>query len=85
MRDHAERGPRRRRPGMKTVQEFRTIWRWLSERGVCDAWGGAESRRLLQLWLDYDRPTPIRLFIKVNANLPPFGDGESTVWLPPPR
>lgn len=47
---------------------FRRIWCSMAEVGFCDAWGGAESQRLLQLWKDENRPKDISIFLAYHIN-----------------
>lgn len=53
-------------------QRFDTAWHVLARRGVCDAFGGAQYRRLLRIWMMDQRLTWPARFISANANRPSY-------------
>lgn len=52
---------------------FDRSWRSLAARGSCDAFGGAEYRRVLAEWIKENRPRAVRRFILYRANTTPEG------------
>lgn len=47
------------------------VWCAIATAGGCDAIGGAEYKRLYQLWKDAGRPAGIAEIILANANAEP--------------
>lgn len=66
----------RRIDGGPRDRTFKKWWIALSHRGLCDAAGGAEYRRVYAEWLKAGRPKEIRAFIVDRANLGPGGPQE---------
>ena len=50
---------------------FKFVWHLLAEEGACDAWGGAECKRVLNEWIADRCPENVDLFIRTAANRPP--------------
>jgi hypothetical protein len=52
---------------------FRAAWKWQARQGNCDAWGSAECKRLLEIWLEKNQDEagdPVD-FIRKEANRVP--------------
>lgn len=56
---------------VKLSKRFQQVYTKLAESGQCDAWGGAESQRLLKEWETAKCPALIGTFIKKHANKGP--------------
>ena len=53
-----------------SAAEFIEIWKQLSEAGICDGWGGSESRRVYGLWVQEGQPKEAARFVCFHANRP---------------
>lgn len=52
---------------------FNAVWEALSDRGLCDTYGGAEYARVYGGWIMAGMPTPIEGYIRRRANAPAPG------------
>ena len=58
-------------PEARGIRTFERAWLRLERWGRCDAWGGAECRRVYGEWLAAGKPFPAAAFIAAAANLRP--------------
>jgi hypothetical protein len=48
---------------------FRHYWKYMSDQGWCDGWGGAECLRMWREWRRAGYPRDVRTFIVRRANI----------------
>jgi len=58
-----------KRPRPEAEQRFYAAWKRCARLSQCDAWGGAECRRVYREWIAAGRPALVVSFIRRRANV----------------
>jgi hypothetical protein len=64
------------------MKHFNDTWIALAEIGVCDGYLGAEYKRARDEWIKAGRPTDVRSFITIHANVDSHGPYQGAVPCP---